>query len=119
MADIIVRIPQSQLQHFYCDKMESAVAFWRFAHKPKRLEAGDFIWFTRPAGVVAGARVLEVTQREIDTDDPQGAWKATWQGNATRLLDPTVADIQYAQRGYRYLTPAEQERLRQALNGSE
>jgi hypothetical protein len=114
MSDIIVRIPQRQLDHFYYDKMESPIAFWRFAHKPKQLHAGDFIWFTRPEGVIAGAQVLEVTQREVESDDPQGAWKATWKGNATRLLKATVADIQYAQQGYRYLSAAEQRRLRQA-----
>ena len=115
MSDILVRIPKSQLHHFYCEKMESPIAFWRFAHKPKRLNVGDYIWFTRPDGIVAGAPVLEVTQREIESDDPQGAWKIIWQGNTTRVLHPAVRGIQYAQRGYRYLTSQEQQRLRNLL----
>jgi hypothetical protein len=114
MADIIVRIPKDQLHHFFCDKMESRIAFWRVAHKPKRLEPGDFIWFTRPEGVIAGGEVREVTQREIESDDPQGAWKAVWWGDLTRLLKKPVANIQYAQQGYRYLSAEEQRRLRQA-----
>lgn len=120
MTDIIVRIPEGQTTHFYCDKMESQLAFWRLSAKPKRLEPDDFIWFSRPGGVVAGARVREVTDRALESSDPQGRWKVTWQGNSTHVFDPreTPAGVQYAGRGFRYLKPDEQERLRSAVESS-
>lgn len=117
MADIIVRIPKDQVAHFRNDKLASPISFWRFSNKPKRLNVGDYIFFTRPEGVVAGASVTEITDAPgfVETLDPVGNWNATWKGRQTHLFDPPLADIQYAQQGYRYLTPAEQMRLRQAL----
>ena len=119
MADIIVRIPREQLEHFRNDKLRAAEAFWRFSQKPNRLkEDEDFIWFTRPEGVVAGARVLGVVSRDyidrMDTDDRGGKWNVVW--DETSVLDPPVADVQYAGRSFRYLTPDEQSRLREAVS---
>src|SRR3954462_11243492 len=100
MADIIVRIPQRRLEHFRNDKLTSEVAFWRFAHKPKRLNVDDFIFFTRPEGVVAGAEVMEITNKRIDSPDRSGKWNALWTGYQTRVFNPPVANINYAQQGY-------------------
>lgn len=118
MTDIIVRIPEKQLNHFQDDKLNSEIAFWRFANKPKHLEVGDFIWFTRPVGLIGGAKVKEITERDetgfIETLDRVGKWNLLWEGRRTRIFNTPIPDIQYAQQGYRYVTPEEQRRLRQA-----
>jgi hypothetical protein len=58
---------------------------------------------------------LEVSQRELDTDDAQGTWKAIWGGRETRMLKEPFGDIQYGQQSYRYATEAEAYRLRKAF----
>jgi hypothetical protein len=118
MADIITRVPEDQLRHFLDDKMTSALAFWRFGSKPKRLAVGDYIFFTRPEGVVAGAEVIEISQRQLNTVDTQGNWKAIWKGTETRRIEPPISDIQYAQQSYRYATAEESERLREAYDAA-
>lgn len=112
--DIIVRIPAEQLAHFRDDKLTSEIAFWRFGRKPKHLNVGDFIFFSRPEGAVAGAEVIEITDRRIDSPDRSGKWNALWSGYQTRIFERPVKTINYAQQSYRYLTPAESKRLRKA-----
>lgn len=114
MADIIARIPNNQVDHFYNDKLGEVTAFWRVAGKPKRLEAGDYIFFTRPQGVVAGAKIVEITDAVMDSPDPSGKWNIVWDSWGSSKFEPPIKDIQYAGRGYRYLKPEEQERLRRA-----
>lgn len=115
MADIIVRIPKQQLEYFRNVKLRATLAFWRFSQKPKRLnEDDDFLWFTRPEGVIAGARVLGIVGPEqMDTADRPGKWNVVWEDISQ--LDPPVADVQFTGRGYRYLTADEQQRLRAAI----
>lgn len=118
MADIIVRIPKKQLAHFRDDKLRAPEAFWRFSSKPRRLREGeDYIWFTRPEGVIAGAQVKGVLSTVEDTDDRTGRWNVLWDGLDLTLLDPPVKKIQYAGRGFRYLKPEEQRRLRSTVAG--
>lgn len=120
--DIIVRIPKSQVAHFWGDKTTSPVAFWRFAKKPKNLKEGDFIWFTRPEGVVAGAKVTEIVAGDdmgmvLDTVDPIANYNATWNGEKTISFKRPVASVQFAQQGYRYATESERKLLRAKAKG--
>lgn len=118
MSDIIVRIPKSNVRHFYDDKCNSDTAFWRFRAKPRLLRTGDFIWFTRPAGVVGGAEVTAISKAgdgDIDSPDPEGKFNALWRGDETVLFVPAIAKINYGQQGYRYVTPGEQRLLRKAF----
>lgn len=120
MPDIIVRIPAGQVSHFYGDKVHAPQAFWRFSNRPQRLDERDgYIWFTRPEGVVAGAKVLGVVREVEDTDDPTGKFNVLWDGLDLTLLEAPVPDIQYAGRGFRYVTADEQARLRGVAKTSE
>ena len=114
MADIIVRIPEDQLQHFWNDKGETALtAFWRFPFRPRQArEDEDYIWFVTRAGVVAGAAIYRITDEKIDSPDPSGKWNVEWIGNWMVELDPPEASVQFASRGFRYAKPEEQELLR-------
>lgn len=112
MTDLIIRIPENQMDHFWGDKYNAPAAFWRFHSRPKQLDEGDFIWFTTPKGVVAGVIVSEITKREIETDDPQGIWKVIWKGEHLVEFDPPVAEINYGSQGYRYAKEHEQDLLR-------
>lgn len=119
MADIIVRIPQQQLRHFHDDKLTSEIAFWRFTNKPKQLNEGDFIWFTRPEGLIGGAKVIEITDKVQDSPDRSGKWNALWNGYDTRIFKTPITGIQYSQQGYRYLKESEQKRVRQAYEDDD
>lgn len=115
MSDIIVRIPADQLDHFRDDKTAYNYSFWRLSAKPLRLSVGDYIFFSRPEGVVAGAKVTEITQNVEGTPDRTGKWNVAWDGTRTHLFEPPVEDVQFAGRGFRYLKDDEQTRLRAAI----
>jgi hypothetical protein len=112
VSDILVPIPKDQLAHFRNDKMDYGYAFWRLSSKPRQLARGDYIFFSRPEGVVASGQVLEITQKVEGSPDRSGKWNVVWAGKETRLFEPPVEDIQYAGRGFRYLKPSEQARFR-------
>ncbi len=124
MADILVRIPANQIVHFFDEKMRSEMAFWRFGKRPRKLAAGDCIFFSTPDGVVAGAKLTKIAdERELDETlsaedltrlDPSGAVNAVWPGRDTKHFS-AVTDINYAQQSFRYLTPDEQKRLRRKM----
>lgn len=124
MADIILRIPADQLRHFSDDKTTTDLAFWRFSKRPIKLNSGDQIFFTRPEGIVFSATITSIMEGEELTDEinvfhmfgDAGNFNACWNGRKTRTFDPPITDINYAGRGYRYLTDQEQKKLRALIN---
>lgn len=114
MADIIVRVPLSQLQHLLGDKATALEAFWRVSGKPKRLAVGDYIWFATADAIRAGAIVHKITDRSLEGfSGEQGKWKIVWQGLDTMWeLAPPVTGYKIQARGFRYATEEEQAALR-------
>lgn len=122
MADIIVRIPKRQLNNFLHDKLSSGTAFWRFSKRPRKLTSRNYIFFTRPEGVVFAGRVQTIVKGDDLVDEiglgfvgTSGNFNAIWRGDETREFKPPVSAINYSQQGYRYLTVGEQRRLRKRL----
>lgn len=117
MSDIIVRIPETQLSHFVDDKLTSDTAFWRFSKRPRKLDDGDYIFFSLPEGVVYAGEVQAMAERsdlaglDLIIDSP-GNFNAFWRGDKTHKFKRPISSINYGQRGFRYLTAAEQRRLR-------
>jgi len=120
MADIILRIPKNQLNHFNQDKRTTDLAFWRFSNRPQQLAVGDYIFFTRPEGIVFAAKITRLTEGEKLTDEigsfhmfgDAGNFNACWDGRKTKSFDPPITQPNYSAPVFRYLTANEQKTLR-------
>lgn len=124
MSDIILRIPENQLVHFNEDKRTTNLAFWRFSNRPRKLTPGDYIFFTRPEGILFAAKITRLMEGEELTDEigaihmlgDAGNFNACWNGRRTKRFDPPITKPNYAAQGFRYLTTNEQRKLRAAFN---
>jgi len=120
MADIIVRIPENQVAHFLNDKLATDFTYWRFTFRPLKLKTGDYIFFTLPHGTSFASKVTAILSGDDDEFsgylDLPGNWNAVWNGETTVKFEPPIEEINYAHRGFRYLTKSEQKKLRARLN---
>ena len=112
MNNIIVHVPESELDHLLTDKgAHDRTAWWRVPTCPRRNP--EWIYFESGGEVVARARIMRI--REGGPDGP--GWRVIWHGDRLEeAARPRAASA--PARGYRYLSDEEARELDSAFTAS-
>ena len=105
MTNILVHIPQRELEHFWEETPEAHEEWWKVSARPRELSPGDFIYFEFGQQLVARARVDRIVEDELVCQVTGRVWSGVhvvWKAeDFERLEEPQPSPK--VQRGFRYL----------------
>lgn len=110
MTDIIVRVPNGEVSHFWedaeVDDGYEVEEFWQLGAVPQRLSPGDFVWFQIGTELVARACVdrihAQASQRCASTGRMWRGALIWWKDADFERLAAPVSGIPGFTRGFRY-----------------
>ncbi len=94
MTDILVRVPMSEVDHFW-EEADAAIEWWTLGVLPKQFLPGDYIFFALGQHVVAYAAgaVTKSGNFLLRSDDGRD-WKGfhiVWDAAVFRRIEPPIA----------------------------
>jgi len=107
MADILVRIPKAEEDHFWEDTPVTNISWWTLSQKPRNLEAGEYIYFLQGSKVVAKALIGSIQEDELTCEQTGREWKGVhicWIARDLEKLEDPVEGPKLT-RGFRYYEP--------------
>jgi len=90
MVDILVRVPRSEVEHFWEPITSYEVAWWTLSRCPKRCGVGDVIWFQIEDQIVARAPVTFVDRDPRECESTGRVWRGVhlgWDGGTLEKLE--------------------------------
>ena len=75
MTDVIVRVPKSEIEHFWEEVPGARIEWWTLGRRPTQFLRGDFVFFAIGDEVVACASGAYHVSGELHSDDGR-----TWHG---------------------------------------
>lgn len=75
MTDIVVRVPKTEVEHFWEEVPGATIEWWTLGRRPTRFRQGDFVFFAIGDEVVACVSGARHVSGELHSDDGR-----TWHG---------------------------------------
>lgn len=91
MTDILVRVPRSEIEHFWADH-DGDTEWWTLGRKPTKFLVGDWVFFALGNEVVAYARDAKPVSGKLDSDDGR-TWfgeHVVWQASKFAKLETPI-----------------------------
>jgi len=90
MSDILVRVPQKEIAHFWEPIFTDEIAWWTLPCQPVRCGKGDRIWFQIGDEVVARARISWIEHATKRCESTGRIWRGVhlgWSGGDLERLE--------------------------------